>query len=85
MTIGLLTIIFHLHGIDSLKAKRKIVKSAVERIRSRFNASASEVGAQDSKQVSKRGGKRGRGQGRGAHLPSPARVGCSSKVSWSRS
>ena len=51
MTIGLLTIIFHLHGIDSLKAKRKIVKSAVERLRSRFNASVAEVDAQDSKQV----------------------------------
>ena len=51
MTIGLLTIIFHLHGIDSLKAKRKIVKSAVERLRSRFNASVAEVDAQDSKQI----------------------------------
>lgn len=51
MTIGLLTIILHLHGVDSLKAKRKIVKSAVERLRSRFNVSASEVDAQDSKQV----------------------------------
>ena len=51
MTIGLLTIILHLHGIDSLKAKRRIVKSAVERLRSRFNVSASEVDAQDSKQA----------------------------------
>ncbi len=51
MTIGLLTIIFHLHGVDSLKGKRKIVKSAVERLRSRFNASVAEVDAQDSKQA----------------------------------
>jgi uncharacterized protein len=51
MTVGLLTIIIHLHGIDSLKGKRKIIKSAVERLRSRFNASVSEVDAQDSKEV----------------------------------
>ncbi len=51
MLIGTLTIQINLHGIGSLKDKRKIVKSAVERLRSRFNASVSEVDAQDSKQV----------------------------------
>ena len=51
MLVGLLTIHIHLQGIDSLKGKRKIVKSLIERLRSRFNASVSEVAAQDSKQL----------------------------------
>ena len=50
MLVGLLTVHIHLHGIDSLKGKRKIIKSLVERLRGRFNASVSEVAAQDSKQ-----------------------------------
>ncbi len=51
MLIGLLTITMHLQGIDSLKGKRRIVKSVIERLRSRFNVSAAEVAAQDSKQL----------------------------------
>lgn len=51
MLVGLLTITIHLKGIDSLKAKRKIVKSVIERLRSRFNVSAAETAAQDSKQL----------------------------------
>ncbi len=48
MVIGLLTIHLHLDGVGSLKGKRSIVKSLVERLRSRFNASVAETGAQDS-------------------------------------
>ncbi len=51
MIVGLLTIHIHLHGIDSLKGKRGIVKSLIERLRNRFNASVSEIAAQDSKQL----------------------------------
>ena len=51
MLIGLLTVHIHLQGIDSLKGKRRIVKSLVERLRSRFNASVSEVAAQDNKRL----------------------------------
>ena len=51
MLVGLLTVHIHLQGIDSLKGKRKIVKSLVERLRSRFNASVSEVAAQDNKRL----------------------------------
>ena len=51
MLIGLLTITMHLQGIDSLKGKRRIVKSVIERLRSRFNVSAAEVAAQDRKQL----------------------------------
>ena len=47
MIIGLLTIQMHLHGIGSLKDKRRIVKSLIGRLKSRFNFSVSEVAAQD--------------------------------------
>lgn len=51
MIIGLLTIHLHLHGVASLKVKRGIVKSVVERLRNRFNASVAETAAQDSKRL----------------------------------
>ena len=51
MVIGTLTVPMHLHGLGSLKDKRKIVKSLIERLRSRFNASVSEVAAQDNKRL----------------------------------
>lgn len=51
MLVGLLTVHIHLQGIDSLKGKRRIVKSAVERLRSRFNVSAAEINAHNSKQL----------------------------------
>ncbi len=41
----------HLHGIDSLKAKRRIVKSLIGRLKSRFNFSVAEIDAQDSKSL----------------------------------
>jgi uncharacterized protein YlxP (DUF503 family) len=49
MIVGLLTIQIHLHGIGSLKDKRRIVKSLAGRIKARFNFSAAEVAANDSK------------------------------------
>ncbi|HOK95793.1 MAG TPA: DUF503 domain-containing protein [Anaerohalosphaeraceae bacterium] len=51
MVAGLLTVFIHLDGIDSLKDKRRIIKSTVERLRSRFNISVAEIAAQDSKQL----------------------------------
>ena len=48
MVTGLLTINIHLQGVGSLKGKRSIVKSLVERLRNRFNASVAEIAAQDS-------------------------------------
>jgi len=51
MLVGLLTVHIHLQGIDSLKGKRKIVKSLIERLRARFNASVAEIAAQDNKQM----------------------------------
>lgn len=51
MLVGLLTVTIHLQGVDSLKGKRKIVKSLIERLRNRFNASVGEIAANDSKQL----------------------------------
>jgi uncharacterized protein YlxP (DUF503 family) len=36
-----------MEGLDSLKGKRKVVKSVLGRVKARFNAAASEVGDQD--------------------------------------
>ncbi len=46
-----MTIQIHLHGIGSLKDKRRIVKSLIGRLKSRFNFSVSEVAAHDSKDL----------------------------------
>lgn len=55
MQVGLLTITIHLHAIGSLKDKRKIVKSLIERLRSRFNCATAEIEAQDSKLIARIG------------------------------
>jgi hypothetical protein len=47
MVVGFGIITFRLHDCRSLKAKRKVVKSVVARLRNTFNASVSEVGAND--------------------------------------
>jgi uncharacterized protein YlxP (DUF503 family) len=49
MIVGVLKAHLHLHGVTSLKEKRSIVKSVIGRLKSRFNASVSEVDRQDSK------------------------------------
>lgn len=51
MTIGMLQIHIHLHGIESLKDKRRIIKSLIGRLKSRFNFSVSEIEAHDSKSL----------------------------------
>ncbi|NMA54624.1 MAG: DUF503 domain-containing protein [Firmicutes bacterium] len=47
MVVGTLMIEIHLGGICSLKEKRQVVRSLVDRIRKRFNVSAAEVDRQD--------------------------------------
>jgi len=49
MIIGVLTTGICMHGIDSLKAKRSIVKGIKGRLQSRFNVSVSEVEDHDRK------------------------------------
>lgn len=49
MVVGILTVQLHLFGINSLKDKRHIVKSVIERLKNRFNVSVAEVDHNDSK------------------------------------
>jgi uncharacterized protein YlxP (DUF503 family) len=51
MVVGTLKIQFHLAENRSLKGKRKVVKSMVERVKSRFNVAIGEVGANDKWQT----------------------------------
>lgn len=48
MHIGVCTIELHLAGNDSLKGKRSVLKSVINRIRNEFNVSIAEVDAQDA-------------------------------------
>jgi len=50
MRIGTLTLEISLPGCDTLKEKRHRLKGVIERVRSKFNVSASEVGHQDMRQ-----------------------------------
>ena len=47
MVIGILTIELDLPGINSLKEKRRVLKSLIGRLKSRFNISAAEIGDND--------------------------------------
>ncbi|MCA9751613.1 MAG: DUF503 domain-containing protein [bacterium] len=47
MRVATLEVDFRIPGSDSLKAKRKIVKSLKERIRHRFPVAIAETGSQD--------------------------------------
>jgi len=47
MVVGIGIITLRLHDCRSLKAKRKIVKSIVAKLRNNFNASVAETGAND--------------------------------------
>ncbi len=48
MLIGALNIEFRLHGITSLKSKRKISNSLKQKIKNKFNLAVAEVGHHDS-------------------------------------
>ena len=52
MTIGLLVLDIRLPGCDTLKEKRHRLKGVIERVRSKFNVSATEVGLLDTHQNS---------------------------------
>ncbi|HIJ19786.1 MAG TPA: DUF503 domain-containing protein [Deltaproteobacteria bacterium] len=47
MVVGTLKIVFMLHDNRSLKGKRKVVRSIVDRLRAKFNVSVAETGAND--------------------------------------
>lgn len=48
MIVGASVVELHVHGSQSLKAKRGVVKSITSRLRNRFNVSVSEVGGQET-------------------------------------
>ncbi|RYD06442.1 hypothetical protein N752_03710 [Desulforamulus aquiferis] len=47
MIVGLMTVELFIGGSNTLKDKRRVLKSIVDRVRSRFNVSIAEVGNQD--------------------------------------
>jgi uncharacterized protein YlxP (DUF503 family) len=51
MIVGVAAVEIHIHGSQSLKAKRGVVRSISQRVRNRFNLSVSEVGGLDRWQV----------------------------------
>lgn len=51
MRVGAARVELHVHGSQSLKAKRGVVRSVCARVRNRFNVAVAEVGGQDTWQV----------------------------------
>lgn len=51
MVIGAMIIEFHIHDNQSLKGKRKIVKSMIGKVKSRFNVAIAETGSNDKWQA----------------------------------
>lgn len=47
MVIGVCKMTILLHGNQSLKGKRRVIKSIIGKVKSRFNLSIAEVGAND--------------------------------------
>ena len=47
MIVGLLTLDLHIPAANSLKSKRMVIKSLIERIKNKFNVSVAEVDAQN--------------------------------------
>lgn len=51
MVVGTMKVVFHLHDNHSLKGKRKIVRSMVDKVKSRFNVAIAETGSNDKWQT----------------------------------
>ena len=51
MIVGASVIDLHVHGSASLKAKRGVARSIVQRVRNRFNVSVAEIGGQSTWQL----------------------------------
>ncbi|MTI85009.1 MAG: DUF503 domain-containing protein [Firmicutes bacterium] len=52
MVIGVLTVEIMIGEASSLKGKRRVLKSLLDRLKSKYNISVAEVGKQDSWQLS---------------------------------
>lgn len=51
MIVGAAVVELHVHGSQSLKQKRGVVRSIVQRLRNRFNVSVAEIGGRGTWQV----------------------------------
>ena len=51
MIVGAAAVEIHIHGSQSLKSKRGVVRSITQRVRNRFNLSVAEVGGQGTWQL----------------------------------
>jgi uncharacterized protein YlxP (DUF503 family) len=51
MIVGAAAVEIHIHGSQSLKSKRGVVRSIAQRVRNRFGLSVAEVGGQDTWQL----------------------------------
>ena len=47
MVVGTLKLGLYLHDNRSLKGKRKVVKSVIDRVKNKFNVSIAEIGSND--------------------------------------
>ncbi len=47
MRVAICVLELHIPGVNSLKAKRQVIKSLIQRLRNRFNVSIAETGNQD--------------------------------------
>ena len=47
MNLGYCSLKFYLHGNNSLKGKRKVIRAIKDRLKNKFNVSVAEVGDQD--------------------------------------
>jgi hypothetical protein len=47
MRIGLFRVCFHIHGAQSLKDKRQVMRSIKDRLRNQFNVAVAEIGSND--------------------------------------
>jgi len=52
----MIQIIFEIPDIDNIKAKRRVIKSVIEKMRRRFHMSAAEIDLQDSLTFAQIGG-----------------------------
>lgn len=53
--VAILVLEIHIPGKTSLKAKRQVTKSLIQRLRNQYNVSVSEIGSQDLWQKSELG------------------------------
>ena len=56
MIVGAAVVELHVHGSQSLKQKRGVVRSITQRVRNRFNIAVAEIGGQDTWQRAVLGG-----------------------------